>query len=288
MNRERNGISTWRRWVLPVLVLALLGFFSPVSGISSTLGSTIPLSGYASGTNAVYLFLTGPNLPSNGVSLDNVNQRADEGYFTQVDVISGKWSYSWNTQNLGLDYGTYTVWVVDSPVDRSHLAGADYGTISVTFAAPSVSVSAPTPAPAGGLFIRSDPSRSGVFLAGTYYGITPLEIGNLTPGVYQLTLAKYGYANTTMEAKVVSGERTSIEAKLIPLSGEIPVNTSLVEPKVSADDANSSASPASVASQSPGNHTTVTTPQSGTSGFHVLMLALLGLAVSLGIMRKSL
>ncbi|MEN6609568.1 MAG: PEGA domain-containing protein [Methanoregulaceae archaeon] len=300
------------------MILAILGFIGPVSGISSSIGSTIPLSGYASGTNTVYLFLTGPNLPANGVSLDNVNQRADEGYFTQVDVISGKWSYSWNTQNLGLDSGTYTVWVIDGPADRSHLAGYDYGTISVTFASPVVSISAPTPAPTGSLFIRSDPSLSGVFLAGTYYGTTPLEVRNLTVGTYPLTLARYGYANTTMEAKVVSGERTTLEATLMPLPGEISVNTSFVGATVSVDGVNSGVSPASVGNLISGNHTVATTldgyqpvetkvalepgdavsvnlssptvagtQKSGLSGYPALMLALLGLAISLSVVRKS-
>jgi len=276
MSHKNTITCRWRTGIPAFLFLGILVITGTVSGgVTVSFGSTVPLSGYASGTNTVYLFLTGPNLPSNGVALDNVNQRADEGYFTQVDVISGRWSYSWNTQNLGsqLDAGTYTIWVVDGPADRSHLSGYDYSTIPVTFGTPSVSIGTPsvgavsvgvaatsTQDPNGSLFIRSDPSRSGVFLAGEYAGMTPLEIGNLTPGVYPLTIAKYGYANSSMEVKVVAGERSTAEVTLEPLSGgEILVNTDPAGATVSVDGVPSGVSPAGIANLSLGNHTIAAT-----------------------------
>ena len=48
------------------------------------IGDTVRLSGYCYTSPTVYLFLTGPNLPANGVALDNINSRADQGGFTEV------------------------------------------------------------------------------------------------------------------------------------------------------------------------------------------------------------
>lgn len=301
------------------LVIGLSCIFIPAMGITATFGSTIPLSGYASGTNTVYLFLTGPNLPSNGVALDNVNNRADQGYFTQVDVNSGKWSYKWVTQGLGtqLDSGTYTIWVVDSAVDRSNLAGADYSTIPVTFGVPSVSISTPTPVPTGSLYVKSEPSMSGVFLAETYYGTTPLEIGNLNHGLYMVTVAKYGYANSTIQATVVSGERTTVNVTLAQLSGQVQVNTNPSGANVTVDGVNSGTSPTNIGNLESGNHTistnlagyqpaetmvtlqpgetvsvnlsmspVATTQKTGIPMYLVVIIALTGIAVSVCLFQK--
>ena len=76
----------------------------------------------------MYLFLTGPNLPVNGVALNDITARADKGYFTEVSVDSNDhWEYPWGTNAIDerLDAGTYTVWVVNRPLDRSQLAKAD-------------------------------------------------------------------------------------------------------------------------------------------------------------------
>ena len=134
----------------------------------------------------VYLFLTGPNLPVNGVALDNINLPADEGGFTKVPVDGGtdKWTYDWGTNNLGgrLDAGTYTVWVVDGPNDRSSLANADYATISVTLSSPTVSVETPgTPAVPPSLAVGSTPDNSSVSVDGQYLGKTPYATDNLGP-----------------------------------------------------------------------------------------------------------
>ena len=107
------------------------------------MGDEVPISGYATSGPYVYLFLTGPNLPENGVALHDITKRADQGWFTRVSVDGDDhWSYTWHTGSIGgrLDEGTYTIWVVSGPNDRSRLAEADYRTISVTLGKPFVSV----------------------------------------------------------------------------------------------------------------------------------------------------
>jgi hypothetical protein len=49
------------------------------AGIDTTLGNVVTISGYSSASPYVYLFLTGPNLPVNGVALHDITQRADQG-----------------------------------------------------------------------------------------------------------------------------------------------------------------------------------------------------------------
>lgn len=98
------------------------------------LGDTIDLHGVSYSGTSVYLFMTGPNLPANGVTLTDVTQRADQGYFTIVDLDSSQhWSMKWNTARIEneIDPGTYTVYVVTEPLDKSQLAGNNYQTLSV-------------------------------------------------------------------------------------------------------------------------------------------------------------
>ena len=102
------------------------------SGIQTVMGDEVTISGAATSGPYVYLFLTGPNLPENGVALHDITKRADQGYFTKVSVDGDdRWSYTWHTGSINgkLDEGTYTIWVVSGPNDRSRLAQADYRTI---------------------------------------------------------------------------------------------------------------------------------------------------------------
>ncbi len=99
------------------------------------LGETITLHGVSYIGDSVYLFMTGPGLPANGVTLTDTAQRADQGHFTVVSVDDNQeWSYSWKTSRISseIDPGTYTVYVTNEPADLSHLGGtSSYKTLSV-------------------------------------------------------------------------------------------------------------------------------------------------------------
>jgi hypothetical protein len=105
------------------------------ANIEAELGDTLTLHGVSYTSNQVYLFLTGPGLPENGVTLTDVTQRADRGQFTTVDVDnSQQWSYRWNTARIepNINYGTYTVYVSTEPVDKANLGGTNtYKTLEV-------------------------------------------------------------------------------------------------------------------------------------------------------------
>jgi hypothetical protein len=98
------------------------------------LGETITLHGYSYVGDSVYLFLTGPGLPENGVTLTNTDLRADQGHFTVVPLDETQaWTYTWKTSRIAneINPGTYTVYVTNKPVDKAHLGGSGYKTFGI-------------------------------------------------------------------------------------------------------------------------------------------------------------
>jgi hypothetical protein len=220
------------------------------------LGDTITLTGYSPGSPVVYLFLTGPNLPSNGVALDDITSRADQGGLTRVRVDDhDRWVYRWDTHAVGgrLDPGTYTVWITSEPVDLSHMSGADYRTISVTLQRPGISISPPVSP--GALLLRSVPNESSVQLNGEYHGITPQKIENLEAGVYNVTFSHFGYVKQTLPVHVESGRTTEVDILLDPEKGSIAVNTTPPGAGLMLDGADAGVSPTTLTDIAAGNHT---------------------------------
>lgn len=216
-------VSSKIRVVLFFLLLACCA--SPALGIEAALGETIPLSGYSPTSQTVYLFLTGPNLPVNGVMLNAITQRADEGHFTKVPVEGNDyWSYKWNTANVGgrLDAGTYTVWVVNGPNDRSRLSQAEYRTLSVTLGRPSISVSSQEQK--GGMEITSVPTGASVYINDQFKGTTPLNVPGLETATYQVRFALDGYYPFNTPVPIEAGRVSEVAATLAPL----PEPTALV------------------------------------------------------------
>ena len=220
------------------------------------LGDTVPLSGNSYGSQTVYLFLTGPNLPANGVALNNVNARADEGHFTQVSVDSNDhWTYKWGTNAVGgsLNAGTYTVWVANGPNDRSHLSTADYSTISVSLGIPSIAVL--TPSVPGTIVFNATPVEASVVINGVYKGSTPLVLEGVDPGTYTVTLSHFGYRKFSTPIKVESGKLTEVNATLVPETGTIAVNTSPAGARILIDGVAVGIAPVTLTNIAVGNHT---------------------------------
>ena len=68
------------------------------------LGDVIDLQGYCYHGTQVFLFMTGPGLPTDGVTLTDVSQRADQGQFTIIDLDSSQhWSFKWDTSRIWND-----------------------------------------------------------------------------------------------------------------------------------------------------------------------------------------
>ena len=91
------------------------------------LGQTFTLHGSSYVGNSVYLFMTGPGLPADGVTLTDTSLRADQGHFTVVDLDNNQeWTYIWKTSRIEpqIDPGTYLVYVTNEPADLSQLGGS--------------------------------------------------------------------------------------------------------------------------------------------------------------------
>jgi len=98
-------------------------------------GEEITLSGTCTESDTVYLFMTGPNLWSNGVNLTRMGNVVDTeaATFTEVNVeADDTWSYDWTTGDLGaLEAGGYTIYAVSAPQGRNSLSGAKYATATI-------------------------------------------------------------------------------------------------------------------------------------------------------------
>lgn len=133
------------------------------------LGEEIKLTGTNTDSDVTYLFLTGPNLNSNGVSLSSL--KPGEG--TKVSVRTDHtWEYRWDTSSTGLDTGSYTIYAVSSMSDKSHLAGTQYATIPIQLKQPGMSSGSSTTAAAKGDAVHikgkitGNPSSVAIFIFG--------------------------------------------------------------------------------------------------------------------------
>lgn len=222
------------------------------------MGDSVTLSGYSSGSPYVYLFLTGPNLPVNGVALNDITKRADQGGFTRVSVGGDdRWTYTWHTGSINgrLDEGTYTIWVVNSPSDRSRLAWADYQTLPITLGKPYVTVD--TPIRPGGMELHSVPEGASLVINGEYRGKTPLTLSNLPSGIYTVTFSRFGFIGFSTEVPVEEGMTAEVTATLRPETGTLAVNSTPPGARVLLDGTDSGFSPMMLENISAGNHTVV-------------------------------
>ncbi len=102
------------------------------------LGEEITLSGTNTESDNVYLFMTGPNLATNGVPLTNISVATttdDEGTFTVDDVeADDTWEFKWNTGTIEgglLDAGTYTIYAASDAVNKADITRAQYAIASI-------------------------------------------------------------------------------------------------------------------------------------------------------------
>jgi hypothetical protein len=242
--------------VLIAGILFLAGNAAASPGIQVAMGDDVSLSGYATSGPYVYLFLTGPNLPVNGVALHDISRRADQGGFTRVSVDGDDhWSYTWHTGSIGgrLDEGTYTIWVVSGPNDRSRLAWADYRTLSVTLGKPYVSVD--TPAQPGGMNLQSVPDGASLMVNGEYRGKTPLKISGLSPGNYAVTFSRFGFREVATQVTVDPGTIAEVNVTLQPETGTLVVNSTPPGARVLLDGINAGLSPVLLENISADHHT---------------------------------
>jgi PGF-CTERM protein len=144
------------------------------------LGEEVQFSGTNTESSTTYLFITGPNLATQGADIWSTNPRYG-GSGSNYGVLNGNasdfqaisvngdntWSWQWGTQAVALDAGTYTVYAVSGPFDANDLQNVAYGTVSIVIKAPFVSATASQSTVAQG-----DP----VYITGTAQGQPTLGV----------------------------------------------------------------------------------------------------------------
>jgi PEGA domain len=207
-------------------ILTLMLFFGTANAETRTaaIGERVPLSGKAVGYNTVYVFMTGPGIPSAGSRMDSsvspvVTWNPDT--FTQVPVEDGYWNYSWNTARVsgGLAEGDYTIYAATEPVSAHDLSGVPYSDIRIRL------YRKPT---TGSLSILSSPSPAQVSVNGKYSGDTPLELTSLSPGDYVVEVTLQGYLPGTETVTIQAGDRKVIGLTLLPVIPETTATTPAV------------------------------------------------------------
>ncbi len=183
MNRHpvMHGPRPLSRYPLLFLTLAVIPLCCAAAPIYTVIGEDLPLRGTAPGSDFIYLFLTGPNLPAEGISLAGGTPVTTgvPGSFTRVEVMTdGTWAYTWRTGSIGrvLDQGTYTIFSGLEPRSRSDLDDSVFTTQTVIFGAPVETVTATVAESGGSLTVDSTPGMSIVTLDGHTAGITPDDI----------------------------------------------------------------------------------------------------------------
>jgi hypothetical protein len=108
----------------------------PVSGLYAR-GDTITFSGTNTGSETTYLFITGPGLDTNGAQLQSMHPAqspvidGDATTFTAAGVgTDNRWSYTWDTRNVEIGTGSFTIHAASTPRDLRHLTSTSSGRIS--------------------------------------------------------------------------------------------------------------------------------------------------------------
>ena len=212
------------RILIPVFIVVFLVASATAAPISAVFGQDIPIGGTAIGSNFVYLYLTGPNLPAGGVSLIGGTPVTTgvPASFTQVEVqTNGTWTYTWRTGSTGriLDQGTYTIYIVEEARSRPDLDDASYITQDVTFGQPVETVTPTVTASTGILTVDSSPGTSVVTLDNGTAGVTPVRISGIPPGSHTLVVSHEGYSPYATDFVISAGESREISPVLQPLNG---------------------------------------------------------------------
>jgi hypothetical protein len=104
---------------------------------------TIALSRTNTAANTTYLFLSGPNLDTNGSQIQKdwpsryPVTDGDASTFQEAGVgQDSTWSYTWDTHDVAMDSGVYTVYAASTPRDIPHINGTCSARLSLIMLPP--------------------------------------------------------------------------------------------------------------------------------------------------------
>ncbi|KAF1077888.1 hypothetical protein MKMG_01184 [Methanogenium sp. MK-MG] len=228
------------------------------SGDSSYyIGQEIVISGTNTDSDYTWLYITGPNLPNKGGSIedprDGVNTAPAVGVWPYPDglldsgaVWSGEnvetddtWEYKWDTAGVNLDAGSYTIYAVTTATNQNDLGRDDatYGTVSISIKQPFVTAttSSATVAKGDDMYItgnaEGDPTQGvAIWILGKNY------VSYTTETVEDNGAFSYKFSGTSDLAPgqyfvVVQHPMTNDQFDLAPQAGNpAPGQTSVVRP----------------------------------------------------------
>lgn len=158
-------------FVLFAVCLSILAAVIPVAGSTDggavtivqptegaySIGDTLTFSGTNNASGTTYLFITGPNLNAKGSEIQSKNPHSSpvtDGDTSTFQAISGfagdKWLWEWNTKDVLIDAGMYTVYAASTPRDLPHVNSTHFDTVTVVMKRPAGS-SATSGAGSGGI-----------------------------------------------------------------------------------------------------------------------------------------
>jgi hypothetical protein len=226
----------WLFFICLIVAILVCSVLSSAADINEKIGNRLELKGSAVSADSIYLFVTGPGLPSNGVRLDNMQVPVVTGIpesFTVTDVTNDHWVYTWNTarQGFSLKEGIYTVYAPTRPVGKSDVNSAVYGTISV-----SLTNSGEPYLSSGTVFFNTTPVISEIFIDGQSVGYTPQTRG-LTEGDHEIRFEHPGYRTLIEKIPVTPGSFTSMQRTLVTEPVPVIVTTVTTTPPATVPQA---------------------------------------------------
>ncbi len=104
---------------------------------------TVTFSGTNAGSETTYLFITGPNLEPTGAQIQSLHPGqspvidGDASTFLAARAgADNSWSYTWDTHNVMIDSGVFTIYAASTPRDLPHINSTHFDRISLIMSPP--------------------------------------------------------------------------------------------------------------------------------------------------------
>jgi archaellum component FlaG (FlaF/FlaG flagellin family) len=112
----------------------------------------------------------------------------------------------------------------------------------------------------GSISISSSPSGADVYIDGSYRGITPVTLSDLTTGSHTIRISQSGYNDYSTKVTVYSGETAIVSRTLIPSyttsqTGSISISSSPSRASVYVDGSYQGITPVTLSDLTTGSHT---------------------------------
>jgi hypothetical protein len=112
------------------------------------------------------------------------------------------------------------------------------------------------PVTPGSIELRSIPDEASFVINNEYKGVAPLTVSGLDPGIYNVTLSRFGYRPSSAPVEVEPGSVSQVNITLSILTGALSVNSSPSGVEITVDGgARTGISPMTFTSLQQGNHT---------------------------------